>query len=91
MAGYAVQIRSPIIRHHRRGKMVITTREQRKAIAQIFNRAKLFEQDDTGGYYEVRYRQFRKKAQPTFGCDGAVALPWCGMWLVVERDGYVHS
>lgn len=31
------------------------------------------------------------KAQPTFGCDGAVALPWCGMWLCIETDGYTHS
>ncbi len=31
------------------------------------------------------------KAQPTIGCDGAVALPWCGMWLCIERDGYTHS
>ena len=37
------------------------------------------------------YRALRKLAQPTFGCDGAIALPWCGMWLCIERDGYTHS
>lgn len=37
------------------------------------------------------YREMRKRAQPTFGCDGAIALPWCGMWLCIERDGYCHS
>ena len=37
------------------------------------------------------YRQFRKTISPTFGCDGAVVVPWCGMWLCIERDGYVHS
>ena len=31
------------------------------------------------------------KAEPTFGCDGAVAVPWCGMWLCIETDGYCHS
>jgi len=31
------------------------------------------------------------KAQCTIGCDGAIALPWCGMWLCIERDGYTHS
>jgi len=31
------------------------------------------------------------KAQATIGCDGAVTVPWCGMWLCIERDGYTHS
>jgi len=31
------------------------------------------------------------KVQATIGCDGAVTVPWCGMWLLVERDGYTHS
>ena len=37
------------------------------------------------------YRQFRATVQPTFGCDGAVAVQWCGMWVCIERDGYAHS
>ena len=31
------------------------------------------------------------KAVATIGCDGAVALPWQGMWLCIETDGYCHS
>lgn len=31
------------------------------------------------------------KAQGTIGCDGAITIPWCGMWLCIERDGYTHS
>jgi hypothetical protein len=23
--------------------------------------------------------------------DGAVVVHWCGMWLAIEQDGYVHS
>jgi len=23
--------------------------------------------------------------------DGAVVVPWCGMWLAIETDGYTHS
>jgi hypothetical protein len=30
-------------------------------------------------------------ATSTVGCDGAVAVPWCGMWLCIERDGYTHT
>lgn len=37
------------------------------------------------------YRVFRKSVQPTFGCDGAVMVHWCGMWLGIERDGCTHS
>jgi hypothetical protein len=34
---------------------------------------------------------FLDSVQPTFGCDGAVTVKWCRMWLCVERDGYCHT
>jgi hypothetical protein len=37
------------------------------------------------------YREFRATVQPTFGCDGAVVVKWCGMWVCIERDGYAHT
>lgn len=37
------------------------------------------------------FRALYALAQPTIGCDGAVILPWAGMWLCIERDGYTHS
>lgn len=37
------------------------------------------------------FRNFLLSVQPTFGCDGAVTVPWCNMWLLIERDGYTHS
>jgi hypothetical protein len=36
----------------------------------------------------MTYRQFRKLARVSFG---ALMVPWCGMWLGIEQDGYTHS
>jgi hypothetical protein len=36
------------------------------------------------------YRRFRKKVQPAFG-DTCIMLPWKGVWLGIETDGYTHS
>lgn len=66
--------------------MVRTTRAQRVAIHKIHGRAR---QADTPT--PLAYLAFRRQVQPTFGCDGAVAVPAFGMWLCVERDGYTHS
>ena len=61
--------------------MTKTTRAQRIAIMRKWT------QDANG----LTYRQFRLKVSPTFGMDGAIVLPWCGMWLAIEQDGYTHS
>lgn len=37
------------------------------------------------------YLQFRRGVRGTIGCDGAVAVPFAGMWVCVETDGYAHS
>ena len=29
--------------------------------------------------------------KPIIMCDGAVTLPWCGMHLCIETDGYTHT
>ena len=65
-------------------KMVKTTRKQRIALLRKYAHGGLA---DKG----ISFRDFRKLVQPTFGCDGAVTVPWCGMWLLVEQDGYCHS
>jgi hypothetical protein len=57
------------------------TRAQREAIA------RKFAQSPSGA---ATYREFRKRAQLA-SFDGVVMLPWCGMWLGIERDGYTHS
>jgi len=41
------------------------------------------------GYYNLM--EFMDEAKPMGGCDGAVTVKWCGMWLCIERDGYTHS
>ncbi len=61
--------------------MTRTTREQRRAIHLIWRQA------DQG----LSYRSLRKLAMPIFAGDGAIALPWCGMRLCIEADGYTHS
>lgn len=38
----------------------------------------------------IQYRRFRKTVQPFFGGD-CVMVPWAGMWLGIEKDGYTHS
>ena len=70
--------------------MVRTTRAQRESLFKkwvaIANISKVHAQR-TG----ATYTQFRRGVAPTFGCDGAVTVHWCGMWLCIERDGYCHS
>jgi hypothetical protein len=47
----------------------------------------------SGGIVKVpslQWRRFRKTAQPGFGIP-CIMLPWAGMWLGIERDGYCHS
>lgn len=31
---------------------------------------------------------FRRRARQGYDC---VMIPWCGMWLGIETDGYTHS
>lgn len=61
--------------------MIKTTRQQRQALYRVWQR---------GGAHSS-YRAFRRTVQPTFGMDGAIVVPWCNMWLVIETDGYTHS
>lgn len=38
----------------------------------------------------INYRRFRAQVRPFFG-DTCVMIPWKGMWLGIETDGYTHS
>ena len=58
------------------------TNEQRDALA------RKYEQSADGC---ATLAEFIERAQPTFGMDGAIVAPWCGMWLCVETDGYCHT
>jgi hypothetical protein len=74
--------------------MTRTTRAQRRAIFSVFKRGPLFKQEVVN-YVVLKvamsYRDFRAQVMPTYGCDGAVVVPWHGMWLCIEADGYTHS
>ena len=58
--------------------MLILTRAQRKAL-------KVKWQQSNGG---LTYRRFRRTVVP---CRDYIMVPWCGMWLGIELDGYTHS
>jgi hypothetical protein len=55
------------------------TRAQREAIA------RKFAQSPDGA---ASYREFRARVKPGFGY---LVLPWCGMYLGIEKDGHTHS
>jgi hypothetical protein len=62
--------------------MIKTTKQQRQALLKIYRRHNSGES----------YLAFRRKVQPTIGCNDAVAVPIGGvMWVCVEKDGYAHS
>ena len=80
------------------------TRQQREALFRVFQRdfpswvtpMRRLTKDHDGRGRHVRvptfqWRHFRSKVMPMFGCDGAITIHWHGMWLAIERDGYVHS
>jgi hypothetical protein len=85
---------------------VILTKEQRAALKAVFDRRPayvgengdlLFPCIGTGMEQATRavlpiasYRQFRRTVRPYFGGD-CILVPWCGMWLGIEEDGYTHS
>ncbi len=81
--------------------MLLTT-AQRTALKTVYDRQPLFNQDASLGFESVpaaaipikqsrmTYRQFRRTIQPEI-CGPAIMVPWCGMWLGIERDGYTHS
>ena len=43
------------------------------------------------GLASKRYKNFRKQVVPYFDKSGCVLLPWKGLWLGIEPDGYTHS
>lgn len=56
---------------------------QLEALHKIYQRAPIIEND-----VAITFDQFRAKVTPGPGC---VMVPWAGMVLGIEPDGYVHS
>lgn len=78
--------------------MVRTTRAQREALFKVFQRdfpswvspgrRASVKEVGTLPVPTIQYRRFRAKVAPGPGC---IMLPWHGMWLGIEPDGYTHS
>lgn len=80
--------------------MIKTTKAQQRALAQKFAQSKLRCRNPSTpnmfGYsisedYYGSYKQFRRAVCGTYGCDGAITVYWCNMWLCIEKDGYTHT
>jgi hypothetical protein len=72
--------------------MLKLSKEQRQALKRLHERGRVDEEPvAVPGQRARAYRQFRRTVQPTIGCDEAVVVRWCGMWICIERDGYAHS
>jgi hypothetical protein len=60
----------------------VLTRAQREALYAVWKRGEPNQ--------APTYRAFRRRAlRPSY--DVCVMVPWCGMWLGIEPDGYTHS
>ena len=80
--------------------MVRTTRAQREALFRVFQRdfpnwvspgkRREHASNEVVPVPTIQYRRFRAKVKPYFG-DTCIMIPWAGMWLGIEQDGYVHS
>lgn len=59
------------------------TKPQRKAVFRVWRR--VVEEC----HEQISYRRFRKeRVELMFGC---IMVPFAGMWLGIEEDGYTHS
>lgn len=68
---------------------MITTRPQRQALLRVYRRIVAYPSNLTQQeYMAFTYRKFRRTVRPGPGC---IMVPFAGMWLGVEVDGYVHS
>jgi hypothetical protein len=65
--------------------MINTTRQQRVALKRVHDRVV---QATAPSRTPVTYRRFRRLVQPGPGC---IMIPFAGMWLGIEPDGYTHS
>jgi hypothetical protein len=69
--------------------MVRTTRAQRVALQNVYQRLCREHYRNTGDPKGPEsYLSFRRKVVPGPGC---IMIPYAGMWLGIEPDGYTHS
>lgn len=72
--------------------MTKLNRAQRLALKRIFDRTPIYfpQLGSCAPPRQMTYREWRRNVQPAFGGD-CVMVFWSGMWLGIEKDGYVHS
>jgi len=58
---------------------MVLTREQRVALKRVYDR---------GQNNGLTYLAFRRTVRQGYDC---IMVPWSGMCLGIERDGYTHS
>ncbi len=81
--------------------MTPINRAQREALKRVHDRVNLYQFDGEPKHYSadaewptythahrVTYREFRRTVRPGPDC---IMVPWIGMWLGIEPDGYTHS
>ena len=61
--------------------MIQTTKAQRQALKKVFHRMDCI-------HDLHNYRAFRRTVEWGYDC---VMVPFAGMWLGIELDGYTHS
>lgn len=81
--------------------MIKLTKQQRAALFKLFQRdfpnwkspgKRVQHQDGTiVKVPTIQWRKFRATVQPLFDKSGCVMVPWRGMWIGIETDGYTHS
>ena len=64
---------------------MVITKEQRTALKRIYDRDQNSDQPTWNNY-----REFRRTVQYA-SYDSCIMVPWSGMWLGIEKDGYTHS
>lgn len=84
---------------------MLLTQQQRKALKVVYDRQPLYSyitgpletvfeiyplstKQRHEGQAPATYRHFRHTVRHGSGC---IMVPWCGMWLGIETDGYTHS
>lgn len=67
--------------------MKTLSKAQQRALKAVYDRAPIYEKSTDK---LMTYRQFRRKVIWAF-YDDVVMVPWKGMFLGIERDGYTHS
>ena len=60
---------------------------QLQALLRVYNRGPIC---GLHGDKPMSYLQFRRSARMASYLD-CLMVPWCGMWLGIEKDGYTHS